>query len=125
MAARKARVSDMAGPSPRNLKWMWASAAAWPKCDFAQAPLAQVTWCHHSAVDDLRKHPDDQPTIGLLLCRSKNKLVVEYALRHLSRPVGVAAWETQLVEKLPKSFEGSLPTIEQIESELASERMRR
>ncbi len=72
-----------------------------------------------SAVDDLMKHATDQPTIGLLLCRSKNKFVVEYALRHLKRPVGVAAWETELVEKLPKELEGSLPTIEQIEAELA------
>jgi YhcG PDDEXK nuclease domain len=72
-----------------------------------------------SAVDDLLKHPSDQPTIGLLLCRSKNELVVEYALRHLTRPVGVAEWETKLVEKLPKDLEASLPTIEQIEAELA------
>ena len=63
--------------------------------------------------------PDDQPTIGLLLCRSKNKLVVEYALRGIDKPIGVAAWETQLVEVLPKDLEGSLPTIEQIEAELA------
>jgi predicted nuclease of restriction endonuclease-like (RecB) superfamily len=72
-----------------------------------------------SAVDDLMKHATDEPTIGLLLCRSKNKFVVEYALRHLKRPLGVAAWETELVEKLPKELEGSLPTIEQIEAELA------
>jgi hypothetical protein len=71
-------------------------------------------------VDDLLKHPSDQPTIGLLLCRSKNELVVEYALRDLNRPVGVAEWETKLVEKLPKDLEGSLPTIEQIEAELAN-----
>jgi len=78
-----------------------------------------------SAVDDLLKHEADQPTIGLLLCRSKNKLVVEYALRHLKRPVGVAAWETELVEKLPKELKGSLPTIEQIEAELSPKRKKR
>ncbi len=72
-----------------------------------------------SAADDLLRHADDQPTIGLLLCRSKNKIVVEYALRHLKRPVGVAQWETQLVEKLPKALKGSLPTVEEIEAELA------
>jgi predicted nuclease of restriction endonuclease-like (RecB) superfamily len=72
-----------------------------------------------SAVDDLLKQPGDEPTIGLLLCRSKDKLVVEYALRHLARPVGVAEWETELVDKLPKDLEGSLPTIEQLEAELA------
>ncbi|MEO6777041.1 MAG: DUF1016 domain-containing protein [Kofleriaceae bacterium] len=73
-----------------------------------------------SVVDDLLKHPSDQPTIGLLLCRSKNELVVEYALRNFTRPVGVAEWETTIVDKLPKDLEGSLPTIEQIEAELAA-----
>lgn len=72
-----------------------------------------------SAADDLLRHPDDEPTIGLLLCRSKNKVVVEYALRHLKRPIGVAGWETNLVEKLPKAFAGSLPTVEEIEAELS------
>jgi predicted nuclease of restriction endonuclease-like (RecB) superfamily len=73
-----------------------------------------------SAADDLLRQPDDKPTIGLLLCRGKNKLVVEYALRDLKKPVGVADWETRLVEKLPKELEGVLPTVEQIEAELSS-----
>ncbi|MBM4119103.1 DUF1016 domain-containing protein [bacterium] len=77
-----------------------------------------------SAVDDLLRHRDDQPTIGLLLCRCKDKIEVEYALRHLRRPVGVAEWETQLIDKLPKALAGSLPTIEEIEAEL-SEHARR
>jgi predicted nuclease of restriction endonuclease-like (RecB) superfamily len=71
-----------------------------------------------SATDDLLRHPDDKPTIGLLLCRSKNKLVVEYALRDLAKPIGVAQWATRLVEELPADLEGSLPTIAQIEAEL-------
>lgn len=71
-----------------------------------------------SAVDDLLKHPDDKPAIGLLLCKSKNRLVVEYALRHLKRPVGVAEWETQMVEMLPDGLKGSLPSVEEIEAEL-------
>jgi predicted nuclease of restriction endonuclease-like (RecB) superfamily len=71
-----------------------------------------------SAADDLLRHPDDKPTIGLLLCRSKNKIVVEYALRHLKRPIGVAEWETELVAKLPKDLEGSLPTVKDLEAEL-------
>ena len=44
---------------------------------------------------------------------------VEYALRDVAKPVGVAEWETALVEKLPKEFEGSLPTVEEIEAELS------
>jgi hypothetical protein len=65
-------------------------------------------------------HPDDKPTIGLLLCRSKSKLVVEYALRGLQKPIGVADWETRLVDKLPEELQSSLPTIEQLEQELGS-----
>jgi len=73
-----------------------------------------------SAVDDLMKQTDDRPTIGLLLCRGKNHLAVEYALRGLTQPVGVADWETQLISKLPASLEGSLPTVEQLEAELSA-----
>jgi predicted nuclease of restriction endonuclease-like (RecB) superfamily len=71
-----------------------------------------------SAVDDLLKHPEDKPAIGLLLVREKNHIVVEYALRDLKKPMGVSQWQTALVEKLPKEFRGSLPTIEEIEKEL-------
>ena len=71
-----------------------------------------------SAVDDLLRHVDDKPSIGLLLCRSKNKLVVEYALRNFRKPIGVAEWETKIVKKLPAEFRGSLPTVEEIEAEL-------
>jgi predicted nuclease of restriction endonuclease-like (RecB) superfamily len=77
-----------------------------------------------SAVDDMLKQPDDQPTIGLLLCRGKNELVVEYALRDQRRPMGVADWETQLVEKLPDALKGSLPSIEEIEAALAPPKQR-
>jgi hypothetical protein len=78
-----------------------------------------------SAVDDLLRHRDDKPTIGLLLCRSKDKIVVEYALRDLKKPIGVAGWETKIVEKLPADLKGSLPTVEEIEAELGAERRRR
>lgn len=71
-----------------------------------------------SAVDDLLRHADDQPTIGLLLCKSKDRLVVEYALRGFAKPMGVAEWETRLVDSLPQELRGSLPTIEEIEAEL-------
>jgi predicted nuclease of restriction endonuclease-like (RecB) superfamily len=77
-----------------------------------------------SAADDLLRHPDDKPAIGLLLCRSKDEIVVEYALRHLKRPIGVSEWETQIVEKLPEELKGSLPTVEEIEAELGARRGR-
>lgn len=71
-----------------------------------------------AAVDDLLRHPHDKPTIGLLLCKSKKKLVVEYALRGFKGPMGVAEWETRLTKTLPDEFEGSLPSIAEIEAEL-------
>ena len=71
-----------------------------------------------SAVDDLLRHPDDKPTIGLLLCNSKDELVVEYALDGYRRPMGVAQWESQLTRSLPDELKGSLPSIEEIEKEL-------
>jgi predicted nuclease of restriction endonuclease-like (RecB) superfamily len=71
-----------------------------------------------SAVDDLLRHPDDRPAIGLLLCRSKDKIVVEYALRDLRKPIGVAEWETRITEMLPEELRSSLPSIEELEMEL-------
>jgi predicted nuclease of restriction endonuclease-like (RecB) superfamily len=72
-----------------------------------------------SAVDAQIKHPDDQPTIGLLLCKSKNTVVAEYALRDSNKPIGVA--EYQLVQSLPERLQTNLPSIEEIEAELAGE----
>lgn len=85
---------------------------------FDPAFVGQLTM-YLSAVDDLMKHADDRPTIGLLLCRSKDKVVVEYALRDVRKPIGVAEWETKIVESLPEELRGSLPTVEEIEAELA------
>ena len=74
-----------------------------------------------SAVDDQLRHRDDQPSIGLLLCKERNRLIVEYALRDVKKPIGVAEWRTRLVESLPKKLQTSLPTVKQIEAELAVE----
>jgi predicted nuclease of restriction endonuclease-like (RecB) superfamily len=71
-----------------------------------------------SAVDDLLRHAEDRPTIGLLLCRERNRLVVEYALRDVKKPIGVAQWETRLVDSLPADLRSTLPTVEEIEREL-------
>jgi len=70
-----------------------------------------------SAVDDLVKHSNDQPSIGLILCKSKNNILAEYTLRDLSKPIGLA--EYRLTEALPEDIKTSLPTIEQLEAELA------
>ncbi len=71
-----------------------------------------------SAVDDLLRHPDDKPSIGIILCKSKNRVVAEYALRDLAKPVGVASYITKLVESLPADLRGSLPGPEELEAEL-------
>jgi len=85
---------------------------------FKPEHLGQLSF-YLTAVDAQLKHPQDGPTIGLLLCKSKNKVVAEYALRDNARPIGVA--EYQLVESLPPELQTSLPSIEQIERELAAD----
>ena len=72
-----------------------------------------------SAVDAQMKAEHDNPTIGLLLCKKKNKVVAEYALRDSTKPIGIA--EYQLIESLPAELQTSLPSIEQIEQALANE----
>ncbi len=72
-----------------------------------------------AAVDDMLKHPADQPSIGPILCRTKKELVVEYALRGTTSPMGISEF-THLV-KLPAGLTGSLPTVEELEAELGIE----
>jgi predicted nuclease of restriction endonuclease-like (RecB) superfamily len=72
-----------------------------------------------SAADDLLRHTSDQPSIGIILCKSKNKIVAEYALRDLRKPMGVS--EYRLTESLPKQLKGSLPSVEQLQAELKRE----
>jgi predicted nuclease of restriction endonuclease-like (RecB) superfamily len=73
-----------------------------------------------SAVDDLLKRGDDQPSIGIILCKTKDNVFVEYVLRNFNRPIGVAEFEVKLVEKLPNKLKSSLPSVEEIESELST-----
>lgn len=72
-----------------------------------------------TAVDRQIKGEHDTPTIGLLLCKSKNKIVAEYALGDKAQPMGIA--EYKLLESLPAELQTSLPSIEQIERELAGD----
>jgi predicted nuclease of restriction endonuclease-like (RecB) superfamily len=69
-----------------------------------------------SAVDDLLRHPDDNPTIGIILCKGKKKIAAEYALRDVNKPIGISSY--QLRDSLPEALQGNLPTIEQLEVEL-------
>ncbi|WP_295376308.1 PDDEXK nuclease domain-containing protein [uncultured Stenotrophomonas sp.] len=85
---------------------------------FKPEHLGQLSF-YLTAVDVQVKADQDNPTIGLLLCKSKNTVVAEYALRDKTQPIGVA--EYQLIESLPEELQTSLPSIEQIERELGGE----
>lgn len=71
-----------------------------------------------SAVDDRLRHPDDQPSIGIILCKSRNEIMVEYALRDSSKPMGVAQY--RLSEVLPERLRSDLPTVADLEPEFQS-----
>jgi hypothetical protein len=73
-----------------------------------------------SAVGDQMRQAADAPSLGLILCKTHSKIIAEYALRHLQRPVGVARYVTKLREKLPDELAGKLPTVQQIEAELTN-----
>lgn len=84
--------------------------------DFEPGDAGQMSF-YLSAVDGILKSEGDAPTVGILLCKSKNKVVAEYALSGFTSPIGVS--EYQFTEALPRDLEGSLPTVEQLEAELA------
>lgn len=87
---------------------------------FKATDAGQVNF-YLTAVDRLLKQPEDNPTIGIILFKEKNKITAEYALSNLKSPIGVSSYTVNLVEKLPKELKGKLPTIEEIEKELSSD----
>ncbi len=72
-----------------------------------------------SVVDDMIKTSDDQPSIGLLICRDKDRVVAEYALKDINKPIGVS--EYRITDSIPSDLKGQLPTIEELEKELRGE----
>ena len=83
--------------------------------DFEPAYAGQLNF-YIKAVDSQMRKDDDHQTIGLLLCKNREKLVAEYALSDIHKPIGVS--EYKLTHSLPKKLKSSLPTIEEIEKEL-------
>ncbi len=71
-----------------------------------------------SVVNPLRPTDAGAPTIGILICKSKSEVQVEYSLRDMNKPIGVS--EYQITHALPDDLKSSLPTTEQIEAELGS-----
>lgn len=72
-----------------------------------------------SAVDDRFGRRTIRRSIGLILCRSKNRVIAEYALRDLTKPIGVSGYVTKLVESLPEALKGIVPSVAELEKELA------
>ncbi len=87
-------------------------------CDFEPGFISQLNM-YQNIVNDILRHPDDKPTIGLLLVKGRNKTVVEYSLAGYQNPIGVAEWKNQIAHSLPEELRSSLPTIEEIERELS------
>jgi predicted nuclease of restriction endonuclease-like (RecB) superfamily len=71
-----------------------------------------------NVVNDRLRHPNDQPTIGLILCQSRDRVVAEYSLSGIDKPIGVSTYE--LTRALPPNLQSALPTVEEIEAELSS-----
>lgn len=86
-------------------------------CEFEPGFVSQLNM-YQNAVNELLCHPDDKPTIGLLLVKGKNKTVVEYSLTGYNNPIGVADWKEKIENNMPDEMMANLPTIEQIEKEL-------
>ena len=86
-------------------------------CDFESGFISQLNM-YQNIVNDILRHPDDKPTIGLLLVKGKNKTVAEYSLSGYQNPIGVVEWQNQLTQSLPEELQSSLPSIEEIEREL-------
>ncbi|MBP6733465.1 MAG: DUF1016 family protein [Chromatiaceae bacterium] len=107
---------DLKGLSASNLKYclrfyqFYAGAAVVP---FGQQPVDQIPWGHNILIFTKCSSDYDQPTIALLLCRDKNNIEVEFALRDMNNPMGVS--EYTLVETLPDNLKGALPTVVEIE----------
>jgi predicted nuclease of restriction endonuclease-like (RecB) superfamily len=92
--------------------------------DFKPEYVGKINF-YLSALDKQVKHPDDNSSIGIILCKSKNKITVEYALMDTTKPIGVS--EYKIVESIPEKLKTSLPTIEQLEAEFTdtSEKIRK
>jgi len=85
--------------------------------DFRPGDVSQLSM-YQNVVNDVLRHPDDKPTIGLLLVKEKNRTVVEYSLSGYTNPIGVADWQNEIAAVMPDEILTSLPTIEEIEKEI-------
>ena len=88
------------------------------KCtEFKATDAGQLNY-YLSAVDDQLREEEDNPTIGILLCKDKDHLEVEYSLRDLTKPIGVATYKTHRLKTLPPDLQNVLPTLQDFQSTL-------
>jgi len=108
----------MKGFSVTNIKYMRKWYLFWNHTKSPQlvGEIFKIPWGHNREIDGELRESNDNPTLGILICKSKNNTIVEYALNKIDYPIGVS--EYQLVSKLPKEFKSSLPSIEEIEAEI-------
>ncbi len=85
--------------------------------EFAHTDAGQISF-YLAAIDNTLKNKSDNPTIGLILCKHKDHYTAEYALQYINAPVGIASYQTEIMNKLPKEWKSKLPTITEIETEL-------
>ena len=85
--------------------------------DFQPGDVSQLSM-YQNVVNDVLRHPDDKPTIGLLLVKEKNRTVVEYSLSGYTNPIGVADWQNELAAVMPDDIMSSLPTVAEIVREI-------
>ncbi|MFI5386881.1 MAG: PDDEXK nuclease domain-containing protein [Fimbriimonadales bacterium] len=120
---------DAFAPSPAIGK---PAVAQLPALTNGQQLVAQIPWAHNvllmqrvkepaarlylSVVDDQIRHESDAPSLGLILCQDRNHIIAEYALRGVSKPIGISEYE--LTRALPPGLKSVLPTVEEIEAEL-------
>jgi len=90
--------------------------------EFDYLDAGQISF-YITAVDEQLRGKGDNPTIGMILCKNKDKYTAEYALKGMNTPIGIASYEIELISKLPKELKSSLPTIQEIEAELEKQDM--
>ena len=85
--------------------------------EFAHTDAGQIGF-YLAAIDNNLKSAHDNPTIGLILCKDKDHYTAEYALQNINAPVGIASYQIEIMNKLPKELKSKLPTIAELEHEL-------
>ncbi|WP_293133489.1 PDDEXK nuclease domain-containing protein [Microcoleus sp. bin38.metabat.b11b12b14.051] len=107
----QAEFPGISGFSDRNIWNMRNFYTTYSQNEKLQPMVAEIGWTHNGVILEKCK-PDENPAIGIILCKSKNKTIVEYALRESNKPIGVATYK--IVSTVPQEFKNQLPAPEQV-----------